>query len=105
LADYQVARIGEVPPGKTKIVRAGKKEVVLCNVGDVYYCIDNLCTHDEGPLGEGELIGENIECPRHGAQFNVKTGEVMAMPAVVPISIYPVRTEGDQIIVSLEERC
>jgi len=103
LADYKIARKGEVPPGKTKIVRAGKKELVLCNVENVYYCIDNLCTHDEGPLGEGELLAEVIECPRHGAQFNVKTGEVVSMPAVVPISTYPVRLEEDQIIVTVED--
>ncbi len=102
MAEYRVAQIGEVVPGKTKIVQAGKKEVVLCNVEGVYYCVDNLCTHDEGPLGEGELMGDIIECPRHGAQFNVKTGEVAAMPAVVPISTYPVKVEGDQVVVTLE---
>jgi 3-phenylpropionate/trans-cinnamate dioxygenase ferredoxin component len=102
LTEYRIARIGEVTPGKTKIIQAGKKELVLCNVEGAYYCIDNVCTHDEGPLGEGELMGDIIECPRHGAQFNVKTGEVVAMPAVVPISTYPVKMEGDQIIVTLE---
>ena len=102
MPEYRIARIGEVTPGKTKIIQAGKKELVLCNVEGVYYCIDNVCTHDEGPLGEGELMGDIIECPRHGAQFNVKTGEVVAMPAVVPISTYPVRVEGDQVVVTLE---
>jgi len=103
LPQYRIAQTGEVFPGKTRIIQAGKKELVLCNVDGVYYCIDNVCTHDEGPLGEGELMGDIIECPRHGAQFNVKTGEVMAMPAVVPISTYPVRVEGDQVVVTLEE--
>ncbi|OGC88812.1 MAG: hypothetical protein A2142_09925 [candidate division Zixibacteria bacterium RBG_16_48_11] len=102
MADYKVAKLGEVPPGKTKIVTAGKKELVLCNIEGVYYCIDNVCTHDEGPLGEGVLEGDVIECPRHGAQFKVTTGEVVLMPAVVPIATYPVRLQGDQITVTLE---
>ncbi len=102
MPEYRIAQIGEVTPGKTKIIQVRKKEVVLCNVDGIYYCIDNVCTHDEGPLGEGELIGENIECPRHGAQFNVKTGAVVAMPAVVPISTYPVRVIGDQVVLTLE---
>lgn len=80
MAEYKVAKTGEVPPGKTKIVSAGRTELLLCNVEGVYYCIDNVCTHDEGPLGEGVLEGEIIECPRHGAQFNVKTGGVVSMP-------------------------
>ncbi|OGC76147.1 MAG: hypothetical protein A2Z27_05420 [candidate division Zixibacteria bacterium RBG_16_50_21] len=103
MADYKIARKGEVPPGKTKIVKAGKKELVLCNVENVYYCIDNLCTHDDGPLGEGELMEEVIECPRHGAQFDVKTGEVVSMPAVVPIRTYAVRLQGEEIIVAVED--
>jgi 3-phenylpropionate/trans-cinnamate dioxygenase ferredoxin subunit len=103
LADYKIARKGEIPPGKSKIVKAGKKELVLCNLENVYYCIDNLCTHDDGPLGEGELMEEVIECPRHGAQFNIKTGEVVSMPAVVPIQTYPVRLQGEEIIVAVED--
>lgn len=102
MAEYQVAQIGEIPPGKTKIVLAGNKEVVICNVGNKYFCIDNVCTHDGGPLGEGELQGEIIECPRHGAQFDVSTGAVVSMPAVVPVATFPVKIQGDKITVVIQ---
>ena len=95
--EYKVAEMGEVAPGKTKIVNAGGRELVLCNVNGEFYCIDNICTHDEGPLGEGELIGDEIECPRHGAHFNVKTGAVITLPAVFSIATYPVKVEGKEI--------
>jgi 3-phenylpropionate/trans-cinnamate dioxygenase ferredoxin subunit len=66
-----------------------------------FYAIQDRCTHDDGPLGDGELWDEIIECPRHGAQFNVKTGEVVTLPAVLPIATYPVRVEGNDIKVSV----
>ena len=102
MPEYQVADCQQVPPGKTKVVFAGDKNLLLCNVDGRFYCIDNVCTHDDGPLGEGTLEGEVIECPRHGAQFNVKTGEVVMMPAVLALGSYPVRVEGDKIFVRVD---
>lgn len=102
----KVANVGEILPGRIKVFEVGHKRIALCNIGGKYYAIDDLCTHDGGPLGEGELFGDEIECPRHGARFSVVTGEVRALPAVYPVVTYPLRVEGNEIKVavpSLEE--
>ncbi|HWC30577.1 MAG TPA: Rieske 2Fe-2S domain-containing protein, partial [Dehalococcoidia bacterium] len=67
-----------------------------------FFAVDNLCTHDNGPLGEGTLWNGTIECPRHGARFDVKTGAVKALPAVRPVRTYPVRLDGDEVSVDVD---
>ena len=87
-----VARVGDVPPGEVKVVRAGDKSLALGHCeDDTWGAIDNVCTHDGGVLGEGELEDCLVECPRHGARFDLLTGEVRALPAVFPVNAYPVR--------------
>jgi 3-phenylpropionate/trans-cinnamate dioxygenase ferredoxin component len=98
----QVATRDEVPDGEVRVVVAGGKRLVVCRIGDEFYALDDLCTHDNGPLGEGLVEDHEIECPRHGARFDVRTGRAVVMPAVVPIGVYPVRVEGDEISVALE---
>ena len=85
-----------------KVVQLGKARIALCNVSGSYYAIEDLCTHDDGPLGEGTLYGEEAECPRHGARFDVKTGKAVRMPAVAPVKTFPTRVEQDQILVQVE---
>ena len=92
-----VARVGEIPEGTCKIVRLDDQSVAVFNVGGAYHAIDDICTHDGGPLAEGPLEGTVIECPRHGARFDVRTGEVLAPPATVPVPTYAVRVVGDEI--------
>lgn len=99
----KVAQVGEIAPGRVKTVSVGDRNIALCHVDGAYYAVDDVCTHDGGPLGQGELIGEALECPRHGARFSVKTGEVLSLPAVFPIKTYPVRVEGSDIQIELEE--
>jgi 3-phenylpropionate/trans-cinnamate dioxygenase ferredoxin subunit len=89
-------REGDLPPGQVRVVQAGRNRLALCNVEGQLYCIDDVCTHDGGPLDQGELDGCEIECPRHGARFDVTTGQATCMPAVVPVKTYPVRVvDGD----------
>ncbi|HLW38600.1 MAG TPA: non-heme iron oxygenase ferredoxin subunit [Candidatus Eremiobacteraceae bacterium] len=96
----QVARADEIPEGKVKVVEVEGRRIALCNYGGNIYAIDDVCTHDRGPLGQGELIGNEIECPRHGARFDVTTGRVVRLPAVRPVRTYPVHvTDG---VVSIE---
>ena len=76
-------------------------EVLLCNVEGSVYAIEDVCTHDGGPLDQGELEGCRIMCPRHGALFDVTTGAALTLPAVVPLETYPVRAEGDEILVDV----
>jgi 3-phenylpropionate/trans-cinnamate dioxygenase ferredoxin subunit len=98
----KAATLDEVPFGRVKVIGFGDEEVALCNVDGEIYAIANVCTHDDGPLGAGYLLGDEIECPRHGARFNVRTGAVKTLPAIVPIPTYEVMIDGDDILVDLD---
>ena len=97
-----VARVTDVPPGEARVFEAEGVSLALCNVEGAIYALDNLCTHDDGPLGSGKLQGTAIECPRHGARFDVRTGAVLRMPAAFPVRTYPTRIEDGQILVEIE---
>ena len=96
-----VARVGEVAPGRTKVVPVNGKEIALCNVGGTFYAIDNICTHDGGSLDQGHLEWNVVECPRHGARFDVRTGRALCLPAVLPVGTYKVVVEGDDVKVAV----
>jgi 3-phenylpropionate/trans-cinnamate dioxygenase ferredoxin subunit len=98
----RIASKSDVPAGEVRVFQVEGHSVCLANLdGANFYAIDNLCTHDNGPLGEGTLAGETVECPRHGARFDVKTGQVKALPAVRPVRTYPVTVEGDAVMVDV----
>lgn len=97
----KVATVQEIPPGRVKAVEVEGAPVAVCNVGGQFFAVENICTHDGGLLDQGELLGEVIECPRHGAQFDVRTGAVLALPAVKPLKTFPVRVEGDDILIGV----
>ncbi len=92
-----VATTDEIQPGENIVVGIGRHWVAVFNVDGEYYAIEDLCTHDGGPLAEGKLYGCEIECPRHGARFDLRTGEVTAPPAVVPVPTYVVQVVGNEI--------
>jgi 3-phenylpropionate/trans-cinnamate dioxygenase ferredoxin subunit len=96
-----VAKVSDVPEGRVKVVEAKGRRFALANVGGSYHAIEDLCTHDGGPLGEGTLVGDQVECPRHGARFNVKTGEAVTLPAVVPVKNFQVKVNGNDILIEL----
>ncbi len=96
----KVAAIDEIKPGQRKIIDFEDITVALLNVDGDYYCIEDVCTHDGGPVAEGELDGFVIECPRHGALFDIRDGRVLSMPAVVPVPTYEVRIEGKDIVIA-----
>jgi len=91
----------ELGPGQVKVVRASGIRLALCNVGGKLFCIDDICTHDGGPLDQGELDGNEIECPRHGARFDVTTGRATCMPAIVPVATHLVRVVDGEIQVQV----
>jgi len=93
----RVASVDEVPPGELKIVEVDGEDVVLANVDGEIYAIHGECTHRGGPLGEGILMGDVVECPWHGGQFSVKTGEVVAPPPTEPKATYQVQIEGNDV--------
>jgi 3-phenylpropionate/trans-cinnamate dioxygenase ferredoxin subunit len=96
-----VAKLDEVPEGDVKCVKVGGQGVVLCRVEGRVYAVGDVCTHDSGPLCGGALDGHAIECPRHGARFDIRNGQVLAMPAAVPIPSYPVRVVDGTVTVRL----
>ena len=100
---FEVAKTDEIGPGEKKLVEVDGEPLAIFNLGGTYYAIQDVCTHDGGPLVEGDLIGDDeIECPRHGARFNVRTGAVTRMPACEPVEAFPVKVEGDRILVSID---
>ncbi|MBP9698490.1 MAG: non-heme iron oxygenase ferredoxin subunit [Elusimicrobia bacterium] len=86
-----------------KVFRLKGRRVALSQVEGSFYAMDDLCSHDEGPLGEGLLRGDEVECPRHGARFSVRTGAALCLPAVVPVTCYPVRIDGKNIQIKLDD--
>ena len=92
-----VANVSELAPGTMKYVEVHGKPIVLCHVDGRVYAVGNVCTHDDGPLSGGTLDEHAIECPRHGARFDVRDGRVLCLPAARPIPTYEVRVEGEEI--------
>ena len=98
----KATKISDIPPGHVKVVEVGYEDVALCNIDGEIFAIADLCTHDDGPLGEGHLHDGQIECPRHGARFDVRTGAALTLPAIVPIPTFDVKIEGDNIFVDID---
>jgi len=100
---YAVADVSEVPNGTRIFLTIGEENIVVFNIAGTLFAIGDVCTHDGGPLGEGELDGYTIICPRHGARFDVRTGKVLAFPAFIDTPSYPVRVVGNDIEVGVKE--
>jgi len=98
----RVCRVKDIVPGHVGYAEVDGVRLAICNAGGEFYAVDDVCSHDGGPLDQGELDGYNIECPRHGAKFDVRTGRVTALPAIVPISTYPVQIESDDLLVDVD---
>jgi 3-phenylpropionate/trans-cinnamate dioxygenase ferredoxin component len=99
-----VASVAEIPAERVAVFEVGDHAVAVCNVNGEFYAIDDVCTHDGGALDQGELEGDEIECPRHGARFDVRTGAAVQLPAFEPVETHDVRVEGEQIQVSVDHR-
>ncbi|CAN5783098.1 non-heme iron oxygenase ferredoxin subunit [soil metagenome] len=100
---HKIAKSGEITPGEVGVYEVEGHRVALCNVYGELHAIEDVCTHDAGPLDQGELIGEQIRCPRHGAKFDVTTGEALTLPAVKPVPKHEVKVEGEDVYVALSE--
>ena len=94
--------VNDIPPGKVGYAEVDGLRVAICNAEGAFYALDDVCTHDGGSLDQGELQGFNIECPRHGARFDIRTGRVTALPAIIPVGTYAVKVEGDDVLVDVE---
>ena len=95
----KVANVADILPGERLWVDFDEQTVIVFNVGGAFYCIADLCTHDDGPLEDGALEGHEVECPRHGARFDIRTGEAKSFPAFEPTPTYEVRIENGDVLV------
>ena len=102
MARYRVAAVDEVPEGALKAVVANRTEICLAHGDDGnFYAIDDVCTHENFLLSGGELFDLQVECPQHGSRFNLKTGAVTGLPAVIPTKVYPVEVENGEVFVDV----
>lgn len=93
----RVASTGDVPEGGALRVEVRGRRIALFNVEGRVYAIDDVCSHAEASLSEGELDGYRVACPLHGAQFDVRTGRALTLPAIRPVESFQVKVEGDEI--------
>ena len=101
MSEHRVPGAASVPIGATRSATIDEIEVLFCNVDGTLYAIEDVCTHDGAPLDAGELEGACIVCPRHGARFDVRTGEALTLPAILPVITFPVRVDGEDAIVEV----
>jgi 3-phenylpropionate/trans-cinnamate dioxygenase ferredoxin subunit len=104
MSDFiRICKVSEIPdPGK-QVFEVDDRFVVLFHVVGRFYALDDSCTHDGGPLGEGTLSGIEIACPRHGAKFDIRDGRVLSMPAVSDTTAHEVKVEGGEVFVRVNE--
>lgn len=95
----KVARAEEIAPGEKITVEVDGTEIVIVNLDGEFYAVEDVCTHDGGPLGDGELEGCQLICPRHGARFDVRTGKALTLPAFEPVSTYAVKVQDGDLLV------
>jgi 3-phenylpropionate/trans-cinnamate dioxygenase ferredoxin component len=103
VAVVEVCSVEELPPGEVKIVHAGQISVGVYNLDGQFYALEDRCSHDDGPLCEGDFDLEEgyAVCPRHGSQIDIRTGEALTLPAVFPVDTFPVKVEDGIVKVDL----
>lgn len=97
-----IAKASDVPAGEVRVAVHDGHRYAVCNVDGVFHVVEDTCSHDDGPLGEGRLDGCAIVCPRHGARFDVRDGSVLSMPAAFPIGAYDTRVNDGNVEIRLE---
>ncbi len=85
------------------LVEVDGRAIALFNVEGTLFAIDDVCTHDGGPLAEGEFVGCEVQCPRHGARFDVRTGKALCMPAIEPVASHQVEVKDDEVFIILSD--
>ncbi len=99
----RIGNASDVPVGRAEVFDVEDRKIAVFRVEDGFYAIEDICTHDGGPLAEGEVEGHEVICPRHGARFDIRTGDVLSPPAVTPVESYPVRVEGNELFIGLPD--
>lgn len=101
----RVAQTTEIPDPGSLLVEVGERLVALIHAAGHFYALDDVCTHDGGPLSDGPIDAAHgtIACPRHGAKFDIRTGAALTMPATKPTKVHELKIEGDEIFVRLRD--
>jgi 3-phenylpropionate/trans-cinnamate dioxygenase ferredoxin subunit len=103
----EIGKTSDIPEGEARRFVVERIEVAVANLGDgTFLAVDDICSHAEASLSEGEVDveDETIECPRHGSVFDLRTGQPRSLPATLPVVSFPVKVEGDTIMIELEDR-
>lgn len=100
---FSAATKADIDPGEVFVTEVEGQRVAICNVDGEFYAIEDVCTHDGSSFDQTDLDGSEIFCPRHGAVFDVTTGEVLGAPATEPVPTFPIQLDGDTIKVGLEK--
>ena len=103
MSELTVCPLEELPPGEVRIVRAGELAIGVYNLGGELYAIEDRCSHDDGPLAEGDFDPDEgvAICPRHGARFDVRTGRALSLPAYLPVETFAVKVEDGMVKVEV----
>ncbi len=96
-----IAAVDELPSGQRLFIEIDNQPIVIFNIAGQFFAIGDVCSHDNGPVGEGDLEGDEVICPRHGARFDLRSGKALALPAVEDIPAYPVRVVAGRIEIGL----
>jgi 3-phenylpropionate/trans-cinnamate dioxygenase ferredoxin subunit len=99
--EVRVAAEGEIPEGGVKIVQSGSLFVGVYRIEGRYYAIEDRCSHDDGPLCEGEREGFEVICPRHGARFDLRDGSVLSLPATEDVEAFPVEVRDGEVVLEV----
>lgn len=99
----RVASTRDIPTGSMKPYTVGYQKLVIAHTEDGFWAVADECSHDSAPISDGELCGHEVVCVRHGARFDLRTGAVTAPPAVVPIDTLELKTDGENILVLIED--
>jgi len=99
MAEIDVCPLDELPPGRVKVVSDGDRRIGVFNAGGSLYAIEDRCSHDDGPLAQGTFDVDEciVVCPRHGAEFDIRTGKPRTLPAYIPVDTFPVNVVGGMI--------
>ncbi len=99
----KIATVHDIPQNGMRAFECNGRRIAVFNAASNYYATDDTCSHDDASLTDGwyEPEDETVECPMHGSRFNIKTGQALSLPAFAPIAVYPVRIEGDDLLIEL----
>jgi 3-phenylpropionate/trans-cinnamate dioxygenase ferredoxin component len=98
---FQIAPVEDLPNGERLFFEVDEKQIVLFNLAGNLYALGDVCSHDDGPVGDGDIEGFEIICPRHGARFDIRTGQALLLPAAIDIPAYPIRVVDGMIEVGI----